>query len=107
MNQILLKYGKSKTGAESTWKYIAQYIDDHDVLQTKTKQEHPEHGFKKTYNEKIISYLPVIIGFIVILIADYITKDMPIFVNNDFMALCYILPIMISVIFFYILKEKE
>ena len=26
-----------KSGAESTWKYIAQYIDDHGVLQTKTK----------------------------------------------------------------------
>ena len=25
------------SGAESTWKYIAQYIDDHGVLQTKTK----------------------------------------------------------------------
>jgi hypothetical protein len=64
-------------------------------------------GLNKKIMKKIISYLPVIIGFIVILIADYITKDMPIFVNNDFMALCYILPIMISVIFFYILKEKE
>lgn len=64
-------------------------------------------GLNKHTIKKIISYLPVIIGFIVILIADYITKDMPIFVNNDFMSLCYILPIMISVIFFYILKEKE
>ena len=26
-----------KSGAESTWMYIAQYIDDHGVLQTKTK----------------------------------------------------------------------
>ena len=26
-----------KSGAESTWKYIAQYIDDHGVLKTKTK----------------------------------------------------------------------
>ena len=25
------------SGAESTWKYIAQYIDDHGVLRTKTK----------------------------------------------------------------------
>ncbi len=25
------------SGAESTWKYIAQYIDDHGILQTKTK----------------------------------------------------------------------
>ena len=73
----------------------------------KRKQEQQDTGLKQTYYEKIISYLPVIIGFIVILIADYITKDMPIFVNNDFMPLCYILPIMISVIFFYILKEKE
>jgi len=64
-------------------------------------------GLNKHTMKKIISYLPVIIGFIVILIADYITKDMPIFVNNDFMSLCYILPIMIAVIFFYILKEKE
>ena len=64
-------------------------------------------GLNKHIMKKIISYLPVIIGFIVILIADYITKDMPIFVNNDFMPLCYILPILISVIFFYILKEKE
>ena len=26
-----------KSGAESTWKYIAQYIDQNGVLQTKTK----------------------------------------------------------------------
>jgi hypothetical protein len=26
-----------KTGAESTWKYIAQYIDVNGILQTKTK----------------------------------------------------------------------
>jgi hypothetical protein len=26
-----------KTGAESTWKYIAQYIDQNGTLQTKTK----------------------------------------------------------------------
>jgi hypothetical protein len=25
------------SGAESTWTYIAQYIDDHGILQTKTK----------------------------------------------------------------------
>ena len=25
------------SGAESTWTYIAQYIDDHGVLKTKTK----------------------------------------------------------------------
>lgn len=64
-------------------------------------------GLKKHIMKKIISYLPVIIGFILILIADYITKDIAIFKSNDFMALCYILPVMISVIFFYILKEKE
>ena len=39
-------------------------------------------GLNKHTMKKIISYLPVIIGFIVILIADYITKDMPIIVTG-------------------------
>lgn len=64
-------------------------------------------GLNKHTMKKIISYLPLLIGFLLVLIADYITKDIAIFKNNDFMALCYILPVMISVIFFYILKEKE
>ena len=64
-------------------------------------------GINKKTMKKIIPFLPIIVGFIVILIADYITKDIAIFKSNDFMALCYILPVMISVIFFYILKEKE
>ena len=41
-------------------------------------------GLNKHIMKKIISYLPVIIGFIVILIADYITKDIAIFKSNDF-----------------------